>query len=217
MHQALIFANGEIADGIMVQRALAAAQSPLVIAADGGARVASHFGYAVHTVIGDMDSLTAQELDALVAAGADLQHYPAEKDATDLEIALNYASERGMSWIRIIGGLGGRIDQTLGNIYLLALPALKELDVRLVAGKQATRLLYPGEHTILGAPGDTISLIPLGGAVHGIHTYDLYYPLKNETLDFGPARGVSNVMNGETARVSLQQGKLLLVHTVGRA
>lgn len=217
MTHALVFANGDIADGPMVRQALAAAEVPFVVAADGGARVAQHFGLHVDLVIGDMDSLTSEELDALVAAGAETEVYSPEKDFTDLELALKRVRERDCCWIRIIGGLGNRLDQTLGNIYLLALPELQGCDVKIVAGKQATRLLYPGEHVIQGHQGDTISLIPLGGAVHGVRTHNLYYPLEDETLDFGPARGISNVMDAEQATITIGQGKLLLVHTMGRA
>ena len=125
--------------------------------------------------------------------------HPAEKDETDLELALLWAVEQGANWLRMIGATGGRIDQTMSNIYLLALPILDGCDVKLVAGKQALWLARPGETRIGGAVGDTISLIPLNGTVRGVRTENLYYPLKDEDLYFGPARGVSNVMTAEEA------------------
>lgn len=213
----LIFANGDRNDGVMVQRALAAAAEAFVIAADGGARWALAFGRQVDVVVGDMDSLSADELAALLATGTTLLRHPPEKDATDLELALHYAAERGADWVRVIGGVGDRLDQTIANIYLLALPALHGRDVRVVAGNQETRLLLPGQHRLSGTAGDTISLIPLGGAVEGITTEGLYYPLQDETLPFGPARGVSNVLKDTTACITFRAGSLLLVHTVGRA
>lgn len=214
---ALILANGAIEDGPMVQRALTTAGAALVVAADGGARAAQHYGLHIDVVVGDMDSLSDDELRALVAAGAQVQRHPPEKDYTDLELALYYVAERDMQWIRIIGGLGNRLDQTLGNLYLMAVPELQGRDVRLVAGKQESCLLHPGQHTIHGQPGDTISLLPMGGPVSGIRTENLHYPLYDETLEFGPARGISNVMTAETAQVTTQSGKLLVVHTIGRA
>jgi thiamine pyrophosphokinase len=45
----------------------------------------------------------------------------------------------------------------------------------------------------------------------------LRYPLRDESLLFGPARGVSNVMDGERAIVRVRDGALIVVHTVGRA
>ena len=57
----------------------------------------------------------------------------------------------------------------------------------------------------------------MNGAAEGIRTENLYYPLKNETLRFGPARGISNVLTSSEARVWLEAGLLLVVHTLGRA
>lgn len=221
MHKALIFANGDVNDGEMVRRTLeTAAAMPgetLVIAADGGARAAAHFHLRVQVAIGDMDSLSAAEQAALEADGAELHRYPEEKNETDLELALMYAATEGVRWIRIIGGVGDRLDQTLSNVYLLALPALNGIDTRMVAGRQEAWLAQMGENVILGAKNDTVSLIPLSGRANGVTTEGLYYPLRDEDLLFGPARGVSNVLNGERASVTFRDGALLIVHTIGRA
>ncbi len=214
---ALIFANGEIDDGAMVSRALAHASDALIVAADGGVRVAGHYGLRVDTVIGDMDSLEQAEITTLEAQGTQIIRHPAEKDETDLELAFMHAVERGATWLRVIGATGGRLDQILSNIYLLALPILAGCDVQLVAGKQAAWLAQSGETIIHGAAGDTISLIPLNGVVSGVVTIDLYYPLNDENLYFGPARGVSNVMTTTQASVGVRAGTLLIVHTIGRA
>jgi thiamine pyrophosphokinase len=216
-HQALIFANGRTHDGPMVRRTLAEAPAARCIAADGGVRVAREYGVSLHTIIGDMDSVTAADLEDLRAAGADIQKHPVEKDETDLELALKWAVMHGATWIRVFGAMGGRLDQTLANIYLLALPELRGCDVRLVARSQQAWLLYPGQHSVKGAAGDTVSLIPLNGQVDGVRTDGLYYPLCGETLVFGPARGISNVMQADQARIDFDRGLLLVVHTLGKA
>src|SRR5690606_5615118 len=187
----------------MVQRAISFAPDSLIIAADGGARVAAHFGLSIDAVIGDMDSLSEAEI-ATLAAEAEILRYPEAKNETDLELALTYAVEHGAHWIRILGGVGDRLDQTLSNVYLMALPILQGCDVRMVAGKQETWLIGAGTHEIEGAAGDTVSLIPLTGTVRGVQTDGLHYPLRDEDLLFGPARGVSNVMNGEHASVTVR-------------
>jgi thiamine pyrophosphokinase len=69
------------------------------------------------------------------------------------------------------------------------------------------------EATVRGQPGDIVSLIPLGGDVTGIVTEGLVYSLKDEPLVSGPARGISNVMTSEVARVTLKSGALLVVHS----
>jgi thiamine pyrophosphokinase len=188
-----------------------------VIAADNGALMAEFYGLKPHLVIGDMDSIPPDDLARFAAAGVEIEAHSVHKNETDLELALMRAVERGADWIRVIGGIGDRLDQTLSNVYLLALPILRDADVSLAAGRSETRLLLPGESVLHGEPGDTVSLIPLSGVARGVKTEDLYYPLHDEDLLFGPARGVSNVMNTNTAKVCLREGVLLIVHTIGRA
>jgi len=117
----------------------------------------------------------------------------------------------------VIGAVGNRLDHTLANIYLLALPQLAGRTVKMVGGREEVTLLRPGTHRIDGAAGDTISLLPVGGPAGGVRTDGLTYPLHGETLHFGPARGVSNVLTGQTANVTLESGWLLLIHTEGKA
>jgi thiamine pyrophosphokinase len=214
---ALVFANGDLNDGPAVQEALSHADETIIIAADGGARLALACKRVPHVVIGDLDSLTQDDLAGLLAQGAKLERYPTSKNETDLELALLAAVERGATSIWVIGAVGDRLDQVLANITLRTLPELAGRDVRLVAGRQTVWLIGPGEHTLHGARGDTVSLIPLAGDVENVHTDRLEYPLRGETLRFGPARGVSNVMLSKTARVSLDEGYLVVVHTPGRA
>ena len=213
----LLFANGEARPGAMVQRALDEAESPYVLCADGGALNARRFQRQPQTIIGDFDSLTDRQLAELAAEGAELLRWPGDKDETDLELALDWAARQDAQAVHIIGGLGGRFDQTLANVHLLALPQLDGIDVEVVDGAQSIRLFKPGRHQIRGQAGDTISLLPIGGGAHGITTAALKYPLRDEPLTFGPARGLSNVMLGSRADIELCRGMLLMVHTIGRA
>ncbi len=217
MSKALIFANGKAKKGVMVHRALSDSEGALIIAADGGARIASDYDMSPDIVIGDMDSLSAEALSNLEAGGAQVVRHPLEKDETDLELTLIYTIEQGANWIRIIGAIGGRFDQMLANVYLLALPQLRDCDVALVAGNQMITLLRPGLHHLTGKSGDTISLLPISGDVAGISTRGMKYPLRDEVLVFGPARGISNVMLAAEASLTFSSGLLLCVHTDGEA
>lgn len=201
----------------MTRQVLAEAPDALMVAADGGTRVAREYGVALQTIIGDMDSVAEAELAAQKARGVNILRHPTEKNETDLELALQWVAAQGSRWIRVLGAMGGRLDQTLANVYLLALPVLRDCDVRLVSRNQAAWLLFPGNNRINGAKGDTLSLLPLDGAVVGVKTENLYYPLNDETLVFGPARGISNVMQDDVALISFTDGLMLVVHTLGRA
>lgn len=217
MKKALIFANGSLNEGPMVRSALEAGHMACVIAADGGVRNARACGLQPDLVIGDMDSLSDDELATLEASGVTLQRHPPAKDETDLELALYWAIEQDFTWIRIIGAQGGRFDQTLANVYLLTLPQLADRDVAMLAGSQTTRVLRPGTWLLQGHAGDTVSLLPLTSEVRGIRSEGLQYPLAGESLVLGPARGVSNVMQASEASIAHESGLMILVHTLGRA
>lgn len=213
----IVFASGEPHPGEMVQRVLSSAEGARVIAADGGALIAREFGLQPERIIGDFDSLTEAQQQEFQDAGVLLDRYSPEKDETDLELALTWAAEQSPARVIIVGAVGGRIDQTLANIYLLTIPELADVDISIVAGNQRIGLLEPGEHTLYGQDGDTLSLLPLIGDVEHITTTGLYYSLSDDRLVFGLARGVSNVFTGEKATLDFKIGLLLFVHTLGRA
>jgi len=213
----LLFANGVANDGTMVRRALEGAGSAHILCADGGALNALKFGLAPQTIIGDLDSLSATQVEEFRAAGAKILRFPTEKDETDLELALRWSVDKGANAIVIAGALGGRFDQTLANVHLLALADLQDIEIELVDGEQRIRLLRPGTHRMDGRRGDTVSLIPLGRKAGGISTSGLQYPLRDESLALGPARGLSNVMLCDSASLDLRSGLLLVIHTCGRA
>jgi thiamine pyrophosphokinase len=213
----IILANGELADPIAIRARLVEWRGARVIAADGGTHHAKKLGLRVDDVVGDADSLTPEEQEALQQAGARFHLAPADKDETDLELALLLAVQEGAREIRILGALGGRMDMTLANVLLLTLPALEGLNVCIWHGRQTAWLIRPPGGGVTGAAGDTVSLIALGSDAHGVRSTGLVFPLKDETLAFGPARGVSNVLIDSRAAVRLKEGLLLAVHTPGRA
>jgi thiamine pyrophosphokinase len=147
----------------------------------------------------------------------ELISHPADKDETDLELAILLAKERGAEHIVVIGAMGGRMDMTVSNILLITHPALCSCRVEVWHGNQTGWLIRPPGDDISGRPGDTVSLIPLDGDVTGITTKGLKHRLKGARLNLGPGRGISNVMEENTARVELAEGLLFIVHTAGRA
>ncbi|MEI6778862.1 MAG: thiamine diphosphokinase [Chloroflexales bacterium] len=209
MH-AIIVANAPAFDAAPFAAALSA--TDLVIAADGGGNALYAAKIAPHLVVGDLDSLDPVAERAFQSAGIELRRFPAEKDETDLELALLLAVERGADQIDILGALGGRWDQGLANVAMLALPELAGLRVRLLDLEQEAFLVRTAAE-IPGAAGDNVSLLPLGGAAHGITTRGLHYPLVHATLHFERSRGVSNVITQPPAHVFVSEGLLLVIHT----
>jgi thiamine pyrophosphokinase len=205
--KAVIVANGVIADAPRARARAGAAD--LLICADGGARHVLAWGLWPAIVVGDMDSLDEATLARLAAGGARLARHPAHKDETDLELALDLALAEGATEIRILGALGGRLDQTLANILLLTVPRFQAVPIIIDDGREQ---LFLGRSPIVlrGAPGDLVSLIPLSPAVSGITTAGLEYPLRADNLYLGLTRGISNVMLGTEATVTFEAGLLLV-------
>jgi thiamine pyrophosphokinase len=206
----LIFANGDLHGLSWIRPLLADAQA--VVAADGGAGHLWRLNHLPDVVIGDMDSLAREVREWLENGRVQFAVFPHLKDETDLELALLHAAGQREGDIVVIGGFGGRFDQTLANIMLLAHP---ELDGRRVELRtQYERAWLVRDFTeIVGEVGDTVSLIPLGGDVLVEDTHGLQWPLQDEWLVFGPARGVSNVMTEAVATVKIASGTLLCLHT----
>lgn len=206
----LIFANGDVEDYGWVKAHLSAAGA--VIAADGGAQHVLAAGGRPDLIIGDLDSFPPERRDALEARGVEFVNYPRAKDETDLELALLHAIRQYEEPVLVLGGLGGRLDQIFANVLLLMHPDLRFRSVRFLTEHQQIWLTH-GETEIEGERGDTVSLIPLGGDVEIAATTGLQWQLVDETLSFGPARGLSNVMTADRARVVVRAGHLLCVHT----
>ncbi len=189
----------------------------LVIAADRGAQHALSWGWPVHMLIGDLDSLPEAVTASLQAAGTQTLTAPREKDETDLELALSQALTVTPQEIILCGALGGRTDHLLANVLLLTRPDLVAIRLVLADGPETVYLLRSTDDKtaqlwLAGAPGDLVSLLPWGSDAEGICTEGLYYPLRDETLFLGQARGISNVMLGPCATVRLRYGALLVIH-----
>jgi len=208
--RALIFANGEFSG---FDTSHSSQPDDLIIAADGGTLHCLALGIIPHVVVGDFDSLDPASISRLEEGGAKLVAYPARKDYTDLELAIQYAQKAGINDILVFGALGKRWDQTLANLLLPASSEFTGLSIRLFDGPQQLFLIRADQEVILkGSIGDIVSLVPLGGDATGITTCGLEYPLQRGTLKFGSTRGVSNVLVEQPATVRLEIG--LLVCTI---
>jgi len=193
----------------------------IVIAADGGARHAASLEVAIDLWVGDGDSIDGAALAALAAAGVPLERSRPDKDESDTELAIAAAIRLGADGIVIVGALGGpRIDHALANLGLLALPRLAGRPATLLDAHSRIGLIRapgpggePVEHPLPGPLGGLVSLLPMGAGVEGVTTRGLAYPLLDEALPAGPARGLSNVRTAPDAAVVIRRGLLLVVES----
>ena len=182
----------------------------LVIAADGGYDAAARLAVAVDVLVGDLDSVSPDGLATARAAGTRIESHPADKDRTDLALALDAVAADGPAEVLLIGGHGGRLDHLLANVALLAAPEYETLRITALLG-QAVVTVIRDRATLPGRPGELLSLLAMHGAAHGVTTGGLRFPLEHATLPVGSSLGVSNEFTGSHATVVVTDGVLVAV------
>jgi thiamine pyrophosphokinase len=184
------------------------------IAADGGLRHLHALALEPHALVGDLDSVEPADVAKLAAQGVTIERHRPEKDKTDLELAIEHAAAKGATEIILLGALGGRLDQTVANLLLLAQrdwPAA----LSVVEEQQVASVLRAGQTvTLTGTVGTVVSLIPLSPQVTGITYTGLKYLLSDYTLPFGSTRGVSNELAAPMATIRIGTGLALIVQEI---
>ena len=212
MKRIIIFANGELPDRDKARALIH--EHDYLICADGGTRHALALDLKPDLVIGDMDSAGREQLQRLKEDDIPQVLFPHDKNETDLELAIQRAIEMNPEQILILAALGGRLDQTLANIALLAdsrLSGGQTFDVQLDDGVEQV-LLCRDQVQIYGGRGDLVSLIPWQGPVSEVETKNLKWALHKETLYPDKTRGISNEMTEDTASIKVGSGAVLVVH-----
>ena len=174
-----------------------------VIAVDGG--------FASHVAAGCVPDLAVGECDSLgfVPEGVPVKLFPAEKDASDMELALEEALTCGAGTVEVYGALGGRLDHTLANLSLLASFAERGLDVMAVGERERIALLVgPGELLVEAADEGIVSVFSLSDVATGVCEEGLKYGLDGVTLTNRTSWGLSNELVGTAARISVESGTL---------
>lgn len=186
-------------------------KAEMIICADSGAGYALRIGIKPDVVIGDLDSLTPEEIDNLQKLNVEFIKFPPQKDYTDTYLALQKALELGYERIEMVACLGGRFDHTLSNVMLFTIPEVQEIDIRILEPSQELFLVKP-HMKLWGQRGDTISLLPLTPEVSGITATGLYYQVPQGQFTMGISNGVSNIFIEDVVELSLEKGLLLAIH-----
>ena len=194
----VIALGGELVAGPRIKAALDGAA--IVVAANGGCANLERIGFTPNVLVGDLDSIPDATLEELRRAIPEVLRYPARKDATDAELALDEALARGATEITVVGAFGGpRADHALANVLLLAAPSIRGRGVRLLTAE----------------PGDTVSLLPVGDTVAGVTTDGLEWKLDKAALTLGSTYTVSNAAAARQVSVSVGAGTVILFHYFG--
>ena len=160
----------------------------------------------IDELIGDFDSL------AELPEGVNVARYPAEKDMTDGELAIERALALGATHIEIYGGGGGREDHFLGNVHLLY--KAHKMGVKAVMFTNRSHMfISDGACALCCKSGTTVSIVPFGGEVHIMESRGLKYPLP-EAFVYGSTRGISNVVLGDGASFRCEGAVLVVVNNL---
>ena len=209
--KAIVVAGGDAAP----EDAARLADADLVIAADSGAEWLDARGIRPDVLLGDMDSIQPDLLERLSNEGVTIERHPADKDASDAELAVERAVADGAADVVMLGALGGgRLDHELANLLLVADDRWRGHRLQIVRGGTTARAAHAGEKLELaGAVGDLVTLFSVSGDAWGVRTEGLRYPLVGESLGLGRSRGLSNQVEKAPASVSLERGTLLVIET----
>ena len=175
-----------------------------IIAADGGLRHTEKEKIIPNEILGDFDSL------GFVPAGAAV--FPVEKDDTDAMLAARRGLELGFRDFLFYGSLDGpRLDHTVANFQTLQFLADNGATGILVGLNALVTVVKNGELTFPAGTQGTVSVFCMGGDARGVNLEGLHYPLKKGTLTAGFPLGVSNHFTGVNAKISVEDGCLLVI------
>jgi len=175
----------------------------VIICADSGYNHAVNMGLDVEIVVGDFDSVKHLPPDMRTL------RYPARKDYTDTELAIEHARSVGFKDFLIVAALGNRMDHSVTNILMLK--DFAERGEKVVLLDESNRVTVTDSTVrICGKKGAVVSLVPVTYC-SGVTSEGLEYPLDGIGLHVGKGLGISNVMTADEAVVSVKSGILLVM------
>lgn len=182
-----------------------------VIACDAAAEWCIGLGRQPDLAVGDFDSAASGAPERLAAAGVDVRRFSAEKDESDLDLALMLARSLGFTSVVFTAAYTDRLDHTLAALGTVAAAADLHATIQ-EPGFSATLLSDRGlgSATLATAPGSTVSVIALEPS-SGVTLVGFRYPLDSANVPLLSSLGVSNVARAERVRVSLASGTLLVI------
>ena len=200
--RALIFTGGSLPD---------LAEFPLydtdyVIAADSGYDVCLALGIRPDLLVGDLDSVACREIDPDIPK----KLMPTHKDVTDTMLACECAMEQGFREIWILGGLGGREDHSLSNIFYLEDLKDRGVEARILDRQNELRLLDTETAVIPRSHWKYLSLFALDRCTVTVEGCE--YPLSDYVLTRKNSFAVSNEIIADAATVTVR-GKILLARS----
>ncbi len=185
--------------------------SAFVIACDAAAEWCVTLGRTPEIAIGDFDSAAHGAPERLATAGVEIVRFSAEKDESDLDLALVKARSLGVASVSFTAAFSQRLDHTLAALGTAC--AAADLNARIEEPGFAAQVLSKRGtmSTVFNASaGDIVSVIALEPSA-GVTLAGLRYPLVWADVPVLSALGLSNVALGGKVHISLAVGTLLVI------
>ncbi|SJZ57116.1 thiamine diphosphokinase [Selenihalanaerobacter shriftii] len=209
MQRAIVFANGElIGDKAFYQDYIN--QDDIILCADGGAEYAYELDVKPDLIVGDLDSVSKEVLDYYQNQGVLFKKYPTDKDKTDTQLLLEELANQNYDEIIVLAALGGRLDHTLGNIYLMDGLYHPKINIKLVSSREIVEVIED-KKIIKDQINKTISLIPITLKATGVNLSGFKYELEDAIFKRGGTLGLSNIIRTNKAMISIEEGRLLMI------
>ena len=203
MRRCVIVGGADINNYTFIRQALYA--DDFVIFCDSGLKHMEALQVTPGLIVGDFDSHENPHLDVETIV------LPCEKDDTDTVFAVKEAIKRGFDDFLLVGVIGARLDHTLGNVSILLYLESLGKKGRMIDDYSEMEIVS-GEPVSICDRYAFFSLLNITGCAKGITITGAKYPLADAEITYEYQYGVSNeVLPGETATVSVKQGKLLLI------
>lgn len=183
-----------------------------LIGVDGGALSILSAGLSPDLVVGDMDSLGDARLAELRTRGIATTEFPAEKDYTDLELALLYALERPELEILVATRTAGRPDHSLANLLLLTDPRFAMKRISIVDGEFLGLVLHGSARLLIEDSNEALlSIVPVSDWLRGLSIAGARWLLEDTDVPRGTTRCLSNVITSNLAEISVREGVALVL------
>lgn len=172
---------------------------------DGGLNHRQALGVEPDLIVGDFDSCEQPETDKETIV------LPREKDDTDTVYAVKEAVRRGYTEFLLTGVTGERFDHTFGNVSVLLYLDSLGLNARITDDYSEMEIVSRKTAEVSDS-WSYFSLLNISGTAKGISIRDAKFPLDDGEITSEYQFGISNeVLPGRTARISVREGRLLLV------
>lgn len=168
-------------------------------------------------LIGDLDSAEISSVDWARSKNVPVEIYPADKDLTDTQLALNRSTEIFGEHVALLTGcFGGRFDHLYGTLFTCASSDKKFF----LADEREIIFFIKGDESVavnLFCEPLAVSLLPMTEICAEVTTKNLHWELDGATLTQNFPNAISNRVDAENFSVSVKRGTLAIYLCFGAA